>query len=131
MNRLRLAVIGFVVLATAILAGHGAMAGDGRPALPQAKGSVCVEDTQVMRRNHMDLLKHQRNDTLRQGVRGGKHSLAECVSCHATDGADGKPVPVTAEGQFCQSCHSFAAVSIDCFSCHATVPADPARTAIR
>jgi hypothetical protein len=29
---------------------------------------------------------------------------------------------VTAQGQFCQGCHAYTAVKIDCFSCHASVP---------
>lgn len=87
------------------------------PVLPKAKGGACVEDVQSMRRNHMDLLKHQRDATLREGIRGAKHSLKDCVGCHATEGK-----AINAEGQFCQSCHSYAAVAIDCFECHATTP---------
>ena len=87
------------------------------PVLPKAKGEACVEDSAFMRRNHMDLLKHQRDATLRQGVRGAKHSLNACVACHATEGK-----AINAEGQFCQSCHTYAAVSVDCFDCHATTP---------
>ncbi len=116
------ALMGIAALA-AVLVGPGpAAAGDLSPAIPQAKGTQCVEDTQVMRRNHMDFLKHQRDDTLRKGIRGAKHSLKDCVTCHVQTGTDGHPIPVNAEGQFCQSCHSYAAVSIDCFQCHATVP---------
>ena len=37
-----------------------------------------------MRRNHMDDLKHQRNDTMRKGIRTTKYSLQKCVDCHAT-----------------------------------------------
>ncbi|MGE5504362.1 MAG: Hdr-like menaquinol oxidoreductase cytochrome c subunit [Actinomycetota bacterium] len=122
MNRLRLiGWLGAVLLLAASAAG-GAWAGDsGMPSHPKPKGTACVEDTQTMRRNHMEMLKHQRDDTLRLGIRGAKYSLKDCVSCHAAE-KDGKAVPVTAPGQFCESCHSYAAVSIDCFECHATTP---------
>ena len=48
--------------------------------LPKAES--CVEDTQVMRRNHMDLLKHHRDETMHNGIRTPKHSLNECINCH-------------------------------------------------
>ena len=68
-----------------------------------------------MRRRHMDLLKHQRDDTLRAGVRNGNYSLKACIACHASQ----KTQSVNAEaGNFCQSCHAYAAVKIDCFECH-------------
>ena len=84
----------------------------------------CVEPTEVMRRNHFEFIKHQRNLTVHQGIRGSKYSLAGCVDCHARKDAEGKPVPVNSEGQFCDSCHDYAAVHIDCFSCHSTVPGE-------
>ena len=93
------------------------------PAPPKAKaGTTCIEPATAMRRDHPDLLKHQRDETLRLGIRGGKASLKDCVACHATTAADGTPVPVNAPGQFCQSCHAYAAVQPDCFECHATTP---------
>jgi hypothetical protein len=100
----------------------GALAAD-PPVLPKAKGTACIEDVATMRRDHMEMLKHQRDETLRHGIRGGKASLKDCVGCHAADGADGRPVAINAPGQFCQACHAYAAVSIDCFTCHATRPA--------
>lgn len=93
------------------------------PSLPKAKaGTSCIEAPATMRRNHPDMLKHQRDDTLRLGIRGAKSSLKDCVACHSTANPEGKPVPVDAEGQFCQACHSYAAVKPDCFACHATTP---------
>jgi len=83
---------------------------------------ACVEETPVMRRNHMEFLKHQRDETVHNGIRGAKHSLADCVDCHASRDAAGTPEPVNGEGQFCQTCHSYTAVSIDCFQCHRTIP---------
>ena len=90
-----------------------------QPLVEKARGGQCVEDPAFMRRNHMTLLKHQRDDTMRGGVRTGKHSLKACVACHASTASQS----VSADaGDFCQSCHAYAAVKIDCFSCHANKP---------
>ncbi len=89
----------------------------------QKEGKGCVEPTEVMRARHMDFLFHQRDATLHAGIRTVKHSLNACVACHSTQDAHGKPVPINAEGQFCQACHAYASVSLDCFDCHATKPA--------
>jgi hypothetical protein len=98
---------------------------------PPAKGDMCVEPTDVIRRQHMQFLMHQRDDTVHGGIRGAKHSLTGCIDCHAQSDAQGAAIPVNAEGQFCETCHSFAGVGMDCFECHATVPAgDRARTAL-
>ncbi|MDA8231116.1 MAG: Hdr-like menaquinol oxidoreductase cytochrome c subunit [Magnetospirillum sp.] len=133
MRRVGLAILGIVAFAAAVLGGSATWADDGRPAFPVAKGGHCVDDIPVMRRNHFAFLYHQRDETLRLGIRGGKYSLKECVNCHAATGPDGKAIPVNAPGQFCQSCHEYAAVSIDCFSCHATTPdsAGAGKTAAR
>ncbi len=89
-----------------------------------ARLEQCVEPTDVMRRNHMELIRHQRDRTVHQGIRSSKHSLAGCISCHVSYQGGPEPIPVVAEGQFCQTCHAHAAVTLDCFDCHATVPAD-------
>jgi len=91
-----------------------------KPVVEAARGGQCVEDPTFMRRNHMQLLKHQRSDTLRGGVRTGKYSLKECIACHASQTTNS--VSASADN-FCQSCHNYAAVSIDCFGCHANKPA--------
>ncbi len=82
----------------------------------------CVAPTDDMRRNHMEYLKHQRDETVHKGVRGSKYSLDNCVSCHASKDDSGKSIPVNAEHQFCDSCHDYAAVSLTCFQCHRKVP---------
>ena len=82
-------------------------------------GERCVEDTDFMRRNHMALLKHQRDKTVHEGIRTVRHSLNNCVACHASK-TTGR---VTGEGGFCESCHRYASVKLDCFECHADRPA--------
>ena len=86
--------------------------------------SACVAPTDDMRRNHMNYIKHQRVRTVHEGVRGSKFSLVGCVDCHAAV-EGGKALPINSEGQFCQGCHSFTSVSIDCFQCHRGIPSQP------
>jgi hypothetical protein len=84
--------------------------------------SNCVEPTEYMRRNHMEVIQHQRDTTVYGGIRSTKHSLAGCVQCHVGYDATQAPVAIDAEGQFCAACHSYAAVKLNCFDCHATIP---------
>jgi hypothetical protein len=93
------------------------------PGSKAAELESCVEPTEFMRRNHMELIKHQRDETVHNGIRSTKHSIAGCIDCHVSYGGDKQPVPVNADGQFCNACHDFAAVGLNCFDCHATVPA--------
>ncbi len=121
--------IGMGILVAAMLAvAVPASAEEGRVPLPspaQAKGEACVEPVQVMRRYHMVYLEHQRTETVRRGIRDGKYSLKGCVECHAAPdpGAGGE---VTIE-PFCDECHDYVAVTIDCFQCHSNKPAEAAR----
>ena len=93
-----------------------------RPVIPMGLGDACVEDTDFMRRNHMELLKHQRDETTLKGVRNKQYSLNECLACHAVNGPDAIPVTASNPEHFCRSCHDYAAVNIDCFQCHASRP---------
>jgi hypothetical protein len=117
-----------LVLLLALLAlPAAATAQDGRvsgPVIPKGKGEQCVAETDYMRRFHMTELTHQRDETTQRGVRTKRFSLKECVACHATSDSGGRPISINAPGQFCASCHEYAAVTIDCFQCHATKPED-------
>lgn len=95
-----------------------------RPALTITKDGQCVAPTDVIRRDHMKFLLHQRDDTVHRGIRTPQHSLVGCVNCHANPDGSGRMQPVNAPGQFCASCHEYAAVKIDCFECHASTPDD-------
>lgn len=108
------------VLALLTTAALAAVAAPPLPAVPKAKpGTQCVEDPADMRRHHMEYLKHQRDATVHGGIRGAKHSLKDCVACHATTSSGS----VSAQaGDFCQACHQYAAVKIDCFECHTGKP---------
>jgi [DsrC]-trisulfide reductase subunit J len=83
---------------------------------------ACVEPTDTMRRKHMEFIKHQRDATVHGGIRGTKYSLAGCIECHVSARPDGYLVAVNGPGQFCNACHAFAAVNVNCFDCHASVP---------
>ena len=99
------------------------------PASPlPAAGGECVAPVDDMRRNHMRYLLHQRQGTVHQGLRTARFSLVGCIDCHAQKNEQGGFVPVDAPGQFCQSCHAYAAVEPDCFQCHATRPGEDAAT---
>ena len=82
----------------------------------------CVEPEDVMKRNHMEFILHQRDETVHNGIRTSKHSLKQCVSCHAVKDDNGEYVHVDDSRHFCVTCHEYAAVSIDCFQCHADTP---------
>ena len=95
------------------------------PKLPPAtRGETCVEPLDVMRRDHMTMLFHQRDRTVYEGERSAPHSLVGCLSCHTQRDSQGSYIPINAPGQFCESCHSYASVKMDCFECHATRPLD-------
>ncbi len=76
-------------------------------------GEKCVQEVGFMRRNHMNLLRHQRNETVHKGIRTQRHSLKNCLSCHVPNRQ------VKDEEHFCKSCHRYAGIRPDCFHCHA------------
>ena len=87
----------------------------------------CLADPAVMRRNHMDMLAHDRDAAAREGIRRPGHGLANCVTCHVVRDARGAAVDAADPRHFCTSCHLSAAVSVDCFSCHRATPKEAAR----
>ena len=86
------------------------------PVIKIHRGEECVEPEDEMRRNHMNMILHQRDKTVHQGIRTTKYSLKNCVNCHA----DPQTNSVLGENGFCATCHEYAAVSIDCFTCHSS-----------
>lgn len=111
-----------VVLLAGLFATSASFAAEGRKStrvpLPRVNitqsGEKCVEPADVMRREHMNFILHQRDETMHRGIRTRKHSFKNCVNCHA-DPASGS---VLGKDGFCSSCHHYAAVHVDCFSCH-------------
>jgi len=86
----------------------------------------CIAPAQEMRRNHPDMLKHQRDITVHAGTRGARVSLNACIACHANR-SNGSVLG--SSRNFCQGCHEFAAVRLDCFECHQSVPDKPGAAA--
>jgi hypothetical protein len=86
-----------------------------RPEIVIANPGQCIAPKDEMRRNHMEMLKHQRDKTLRLGQRGATVSLNGCIECHASKETHSV---LGSDRNFCQGCHAYAAVSIDCFECH-------------
>jgi hypothetical protein len=113
-------------IAAALLAALLALAAHaGAPKVKIERGEACVAPVAEMRRDHMKMLFHQRDRTMRQGVREPRFSLKGCVDCHASQ----KTGSVLGQDGFCSSCHEYAAVKIDCFECH--TPQRAERTAAR
>ena len=98
-----------------------------KPVVVIERPGQCVEDTALMRRDHMNFLAHQRDRTVREGVRTKSHSLSGCIDCHAS----AKTGSVLGAEGFCQSCHAYAGVRLDCFECHAAKPARAALGGVR
>jgi hypothetical protein len=112
-------IVVFVVLATSPLWFN--MLTAETPEVPELKlptnGSTeCVEATEYMRSEHMDLLNQWRDEVVREGARDyvststGKTfdmSLSRtCMDCHAN------------KAEFCDACHTYMAVSPYCWDCH-------------
>lgn len=115
----------FAALFVAIPARAG---GVPEPVIPKAKGTHCVRPLEWMRRNHMRLLLHERDEVVHKGVRVRDETLPGCMSCHVSKLADGRYPSVTSKKFFCNTCHAYAGVRIDCFSCHTNRP-EPSRKA--
>jgi hypothetical protein len=108
----------FVVLATSPLWYNALSAAPpDKPELqmPTNGANECVEATDYMRANHMDLLDVWRDTVVREDVRtytseAGKEytmSLSDtCLDCHAK------------KEQFCDACHTYSAVTPYCWDCH-------------
>lgn len=88
------------------------------PAKP-SNAENCVEPVEIMRRNHMTFLTHQRDATVIEGDRDQKYSLVGCMNCHNPASADEKVIRYEDPEHFCSSCHQYTSVKIDCFECHA------------
>jgi len=65
----------------------------------------CVRDTEYMRFHHWELLREVRDESVRDGVRGGI-TLSGCRDCHVS------------RDRFCNRCHEAVSLQPDCFGCH-------------
>ena len=105
-------LVTFPIWYTLAAAGDRAMPELERP----ADASQCVEDTEFMTANHMELLNQWRDAVVRAGEKDytskafGTHyemSLTKtCLGCHGSRQA------------FCDRCHTYADVHPRCWECH-------------
>lgn len=86
------------------------------------EGAKCIQSVPEMRRNHMNYILHERDETMHEGIRNEPASLAGCIDCHVEPNKDGKVADNDSREHFCNGCHQYAAVQIDCFQCHADKP---------
>jgi len=122
-------------LGLALLAGFCAVGARGeepgrtpKPTIVIESQQHCIASPETMRREHPDMLRHQRVRTVRLGERGTQVSLNACIGCHA-DRKTGSVIG--SDHAFCQGCHRYAAVHIDCFDCHqSSVRPAPARVTL-
>jgi hypothetical protein len=118
---LKLAVL-LGVVAMSIAPMQRALADVELPGLQNHKGAKCVDDVDFIRRNHPDLLRHHRDETVHKGIRTTKYSLKNCVQCHAS----AKTGSVAeAKDDFCVACHSYVGVQLECWECHSSKPGKP------
>lgn len=80
--------------------------------LPADIEGGCVRDAEYMRFHHWELLRQVRDESVRDGVRGGI-TLSGCRDCHVS------------RERFCNRCHEAVSLQPDCFGCH-YYPASPA-----
>lgn len=113
----RIRNLAFMLLAcvATVAAGAGETVRTPKPDIVIESNEHCIAPPDQMRRQHPDMLRHQRERTVHLGERATKVDLGRCVQCHA----DRQSGSVIGSNQaFCQGCHSYAAVRIDCFECH-------------
>lgn len=118
-----LVLIGFMLLSTSALVGT-AQAETPFPTIhePSDESKKCIHPEDEMRRNHMNYILHERDETMHEGVRNEPGSLAACIDCHVEPDDKGDIAGVDSNDHFCNGCHEYASVQIDCFQCHADRP---------
>ncbi len=123
LRRLIYVLIGFTLLSTSAIVGT-AQAETPFPTVhePSDESLKCIQPEDEMRRNHMNYILHERDETMHEGVRNEPGSLAACINCHVEPDDKGEIAGIESEEHFCNACHQYASVQIDCFQCHADRP---------
>jgi len=121
--RLLYVMIGSTLLSTSALVGSAA-AETPFPTInePTDESLKCIQPEDEMRRNHMNYILHERDETMHEGIRNEPGSLAACIDCHVEPNEKGEIAGIESKEHFCTACHEYAAVQIDCFQCHADRP---------
>ncbi len=82
-----------------------------------------------IRKDHMDLLRHKRDETVIRGIRTRENSLKGCIDCHVPAEHNGKVLRHENPEHFCATCHNYVAADPDCFQCHVDHPVSGRSTA--
>ncbi|KUO69748.1 MAG: menaquinol oxidoreductase [Desulfosporosinus sp. BRH_c37] len=103
------------------------------PVIQQLADKQCVEPTEFMRANHMQILSQWREEVVRNGQSVYVNSQGKsfeislqntCLKCHTTEAEKAAKTggtsnsAVNASPQFCASCHVYTAVNPNCWDCH-------------
>ncbi len=75
-----------------------------------------------IRKDHMDRLRHKRDETMIRGIRTKEDSLKGCIDCHIPAQHNGKVLRHEDPEHFCATCHNYVAADPDCFQCHVDHP---------
>ena len=113
-----LVLIGFMLLSTSTIAETPFPT----VSKPSDESLKCIQPNDEMRKNHMNYILHERDETVYEGVRNEPGSLAACIDCHVEPNDKGEIAGIDSDQHFCNSCHQYASVQIDCFQCHADRP---------
>lgn len=123
-------VIGLVIFAVLVMVPlwYNMAQKQGKPEIsldtPQIRAlevKKCIEDTQYMRANHMELLSEWKSQVVRGGNRiytakdGQQYLMCieeTCLECHSN------------KEEFCDICHKYAGVEPNCWDCHNDVKID-------
>ena len=89
---------------------------------PTDESLKCIQPEDEMRRNHMNYILHERDETMHEGIRGEPEGLSACIDCHVEPNEKGEIADIHSSEHFCNACHQYASVQIDCFQCHADRP---------
>ena len=118
------AMIGVLALTGLMLLSNSALAETPYPTIhePEDEGKECIHEEDEMRRNHMNYILHQRDITMHEGIRTETDNLAKCIDCHVEPNENGEIADIDSDEHFCNGCHEYASVQIDCFQCHADRP---------
>lgn len=85
------------------------------PEITKMADKRCIEDTELMRYEHMQLLNSWRDAVVRDGKgtyineKGESFEMSlqtTCMKCHSN------------KTKFCDECHNYAGVQVYCWDCH-------------
>ena len=67
---------------------------------PSDESLKCIHAEDEMRRNHMNYILHERDETMHEGVRNEPGSLVACIDCHVEPNAQGEIAGIDSNEHF-------------------------------